>query len=89
MAQYAHPEVLVSIDWVKHHLNDATVRIVEVGVETNAYELGHIPGAIAWSWQSQLSDQVRRDVLKYLLGLVGAPIERGAALPVGVATHAG
>jgi thiosulfate/3-mercaptopyruvate sulfurtransferase len=63
MAQYAHPEVLVSIDWVKQHLNDATVRIVEVDVETNAYTLGHIPGAIAWSWQSQLSDQVRRDVI--------------------------
>ena len=65
MAQYAHPEVLVSIDWVKQHLNDATVRIVEVDVETNAYGQGHIPGAIAWSWQSQLSDQVRRDIIPH------------------------
>ncbi len=63
MANYAHPEVLVSIDWVKQHLNDPTVRIVEVDVETNAYEQGHIPGAVAWSWQRQLSDQVRRDVI--------------------------
>jgi thiosulfate/3-mercaptopyruvate sulfurtransferase len=39
------------------------VRLVEVDVENGAYEQGHIPGAIAWSWQRQLSDQVRRDVI--------------------------
>ena len=36
---------------------------MEVDVETNAYDQGHIPGAVAWSWQRQLSDQVRRDVI--------------------------
>ena len=60
---YAHPEVLVSSDWVLAHLKDPNVRLVEVDVETNAYEQGHIPSAIAWSWQRQLSDQVRRDVI--------------------------
>jgi thiosulfate/3-mercaptopyruvate sulfurtransferase len=63
MANYAHPEVLVSSDWVLSHLKDSNVRLVEVDVETNAYAQGHIPGAIAWSWQRQLSDQVRRDVI--------------------------
>ena len=64
MANYIHPEVLVSLDWLKQHLNDQTVRIVEVDVENNAYDQGHIPGAIAWSWQRELSDQVRRDVIQ-------------------------
>jgi len=63
MSSYAHPEVLVSSDWVLNHLADPNVRQVEVDVENNAYEQGHIPGAIAWSWQRQLSDQVRRDVI--------------------------
>jgi thiosulfate/3-mercaptopyruvate sulfurtransferase len=63
MAHYAHPEALVSTDWLHQHLADPALRIVEVDVETNAYELGHIPGAIAWSWHNQLSDQVRRDVI--------------------------
>lgn len=63
MANYAHPEVLVSTAWVLSHLKDPNVRLVEVDVENNAYEQGHIPGAIAWSWQRQLSDQLRRDVI--------------------------
>jgi thiosulfate/3-mercaptopyruvate sulfurtransferase len=63
MADYAHPEVLVSTDWVAQHANDANVRVVEVDVDTNAYKEGHVPGAIAWSWTTQLSDTVRRDIL--------------------------
>src|SRR5579875_3300500 len=63
MADYAHPEALVSTDWVAQHANDANVRVVEVDVDTNAYKEGHIPGAIAWSWTTQLSDAVRRDIL--------------------------
>jgi thiosulfate/3-mercaptopyruvate sulfurtransferase len=62
MAKYAHPKSLVSIEWVLDHLDDQTVRLVEVDVDTTAYEQGHIRGAVAWSWQKQLSDQVRRDV---------------------------
>jgi len=63
MAEYAHPEALVSTDWVVQHLNDANVRVIEVDVDTNAYKEGHIPGSIAWSWMTQLSDTVRRDIL--------------------------
>lgn len=61
---YAHPEVLVDTDWTEQHLNDRNVRIVEVDVDTKAYEEGHIPGAIGWNWQTQLSDPVRRDVIQ-------------------------
>src|SRR5438045_3130389 len=63
MANYAHPESLVSTDWVAQHLNDPKVRIAEVDVDTKSYDEGHIPGSIAWSWTTQLSDPVRRDIL--------------------------
>ncbi len=60
---YVRPEVLVDCDWVQEHLQDANVKLVEVDVDTNAYSEGHIPGAVAWNWTSQLSDNVRRDIL--------------------------
>src|SRR5437667_11925603 len=63
MANYAHPELLVSTEWVAQHGKDRNVRIVEVDVDTNAYNEGHIPGAIAWAWNTQLSDTIRRDIL--------------------------
>ena len=59
---YAHPEVLVSTDWVAQHLNDPGLRLIEVDVDTTAYDSGHIPGAVGWNWQSQLNDPVRRDI---------------------------
>jgi len=63
MGDYKHPEVLVSTDWVAQHTKDPKVRIVEVDVDTTAYEKGHIEGAVAWNWQTQLQDNVRRDLL--------------------------
>ena len=63
MANYAHPETLVSTDWASQHANDPNVRVVEVDVDTKAYDEGHVPGAIAWAWNSQLCDTVRRDIL--------------------------
>jgi thiosulfate/3-mercaptopyruvate sulfurtransferase len=63
MAEYAHPEMLVSTEWLAQHLNDPSLRNVEVDVDTSAYEQGHICGTIGWNWQTQLCDQVRRDIL--------------------------
>ncbi len=63
MADYAHPEVLVTTQWVADHLKDPMIRVVEVDVDTSAYEQGHIPGAIAWNWQTELQDPVRRDLI--------------------------
>jgi len=63
MATYAHPETLVSTEWVAAHENDPAVRIAEVDVDTRAYDEGHVPGSIAWAWNSQLCDTVRRDIL--------------------------
>ena len=59
---YAHPEVLVSTDWVAQHRNDRGVRLIEVDVDTTAYDSGHIAGAVGWNWQSELNDPVRRDI---------------------------
>ena len=63
MADYVHPEVLVSTQWVAEHANDPNVRVVEVDVDTKAYDEGHVPGAIAWNWGSQLCDTVQRDII--------------------------
>lgn len=63
MANYAHPEVLVDTAWVAAHAKDPNVRVVEVDVDTKAYVEGHIPGAQAWAWNTQLCDTVRRDIL--------------------------
>ena len=60
---YAHPEVLVSTDWGLEHVHDRNLRFVEVDVDTTKYVKGHIEGAIGWNWQTQLQDQVRRDIL--------------------------
>jgi thiosulfate/3-mercaptopyruvate sulfurtransferase len=63
MEMYAHPETLVSTDWAAVHGDDPQVRIVEVDVDTKAYDEGHVPGAVAWAWNTQLCDTVRRDIL--------------------------
>ena len=64
MADYKHPEVLVSTEWVANNLNAPNTRLVEVDVDTTAYDQGHIPGAVGWNWQTQLQDNVRRDLIE-------------------------
>jgi len=76
MAEHQHSEVLVATDWVAQHLNDPNLRLVEVDVDTKAYAQGHITGAVGWNWQTQLQDNVRREliskgVLEDLLGQSG------------------
>ena len=63
MAEYANPEVLVDTEWVSQHSRDRNVRLVEVDVDTTAYEQGHIARAIGWNWTTQTQDTVRRDIL--------------------------
>ncbi|MBO0778498.1 MAG: sulfurtransferase [Ktedonobacteraceae bacterium] len=57
---YKHPEALVDAEWVLAHLNDPKVRLLEVDVDTKAYEQGHIAGAVGLNWQTQLQDRVVR-----------------------------
>ncbi|NIT60797.1 MAG: sulfurtransferase, partial [Aliifodinibius sp.] len=54
---------MVSTEWVDEHKNDDSVRLLEVDVDTSAYEEGHIPGAAGLNWETQLNDNIRRDIL--------------------------
>jgi thiosulfate/3-mercaptopyruvate sulfurtransferase len=63
MSDYIHPEVLVSTDWVKAQIGKPDIRLVEVDVDTKAYEAGHVPRAVGFNWQTQLQDQVSRDII--------------------------
>jgi thiosulfate/3-mercaptopyruvate sulfurtransferase len=63
MSTYAHPETLVSTDWVKENIGKPGIKLVEIDVDTKAYDAGHIPGAAGFNWQTQLQDQVRRDII--------------------------
>ena len=63
MAEYAHPESLVSTEWVAEHGGDDGVRLVEVDVDTSAYDQGHIEGAVGWDWTDQLQDTLNRDII--------------------------
>src|SRR4029078_1470441 len=58
---YAHPEVLVSTDWVAQHPNDPAVRLVESNEDILLYDTGHIPGAVKIDWTTDLNDQLIRD----------------------------
>lgn len=61
--RYAHPEKLVSTDWLADHLDDPGVVVVESDEDILLYETGHIPGAIKIDWQADLNDSVVRDYL--------------------------
>ena len=69
-------DVLVSTDWVAQHAADPSVRVIEVDVDTTAYDQGHVRGAAGWNWNTQLCDTVVRDIvpkkaLEDLLGKTG------------------
>ena len=69
-------DVLVTTDWVAQHRADPNLRIVEVDVDTAAYEQGHVPGAVGWNWTTELCDTLVRDIvpkakLEQLLGASG------------------
>ncbi len=57
---YTDPEALVDAEWVQAHLTDPTVRLIEVDVDTTAYEQGHLHGAVGFNWQKDLQDQLVR-----------------------------
>ncbi len=70
----AHPESIVSTEWVAENLGDDNVRLVEVDVDTEAYDQGHIAGAVGWNWTTQLNDELTRDILsrEQMQDLLGA-----------------
>jgi thiosulfate/3-mercaptopyruvate sulfurtransferase len=62
-SEYAHPEALVSTEWVAEHLNDPQVRIIESNEDVLLYDTGHIPGAVHVDWRRDLNDQTVRDYI--------------------------
>jgi thiosulfate/3-mercaptopyruvate sulfurtransferase len=62
MGEYAK-DVLVETQWVQDHLDDDSIRIVEVDENPALYQEAHIPGAIGFDWKMDLQDQVKRDFL--------------------------
>jgi thiosulfate/3-mercaptopyruvate sulfurtransferase len=63
VTDYANPDALVSTDWLESHLDDPTIRVVEVDEDTTAYEKGHVPGSVSWNWSTDLRTPVGRDFL--------------------------
>ena len=73
---YANQEAIVSTQWVAENLDSPGIRLVEVDVDTTAYETGHVTGAVGWDWRRELQDQTVRDLasrtaLEALLGRSG------------------
>ena len=60
-SQYAHPDRLVSTDWVAEHIGDEDVVVLESNEDTLLYSTGHIPGALKIDWHTELNDEVARD----------------------------
>jgi thiosulfate/3-mercaptopyruvate sulfurtransferase len=58
---YAHPEKIVSTEWVAGHLDDPGLVVAESDEDVLLYETGHIPGAVKLDWHTELNDPVTRD----------------------------
>ena len=77
---YAHPDVLVSTEWVAAHLDDPSVRIIESDEDPLLYTSQHIPGAVEVDWTTDLNDPLRREYLdragfERLMARIGATPE--------------
>ena len=60
---YAHPDSLVSTDWLAAHLDDPAIRIIESDEDVLLYDTGHIRGAQKVDWHEDLNDAVMRDYI--------------------------
>jgi thiosulfate/3-mercaptopyruvate sulfurtransferase len=60
-AEYAHPEKIVSTEWVAAHLDDPGLVVAESDEDVLLYETGHVPGAVKLDWHTELNDPVTRD----------------------------
>lgn len=63
LAEYAHPERLVTTGWLADHLDDPGLVVVESDEDVLLYETGHIPGAVKVDWHTELQHPVERDYL--------------------------
>jgi thiosulfate/3-mercaptopyruvate sulfurtransferase len=61
LAEYAHPERLVTTEWLAQHLGADGLVVVESDEDVLLYDTGHIPGAVKVDWHTELNDPVTRD----------------------------
>jgi thiosulfate/3-mercaptopyruvate sulfurtransferase len=61
LAEYAHPERLVTTEWLAQHLGTDGLVVVESDEDVLLYDTGHIPGAVKVDWHTELNDPVTRD----------------------------
>lgn len=62
-AEYAHPERLVTTQWLAEHLGQPGLVVVESDEDVLLYETGHIPGAVKIDWHTDLNDAKVRDYI--------------------------
>jgi thiosulfate/3-mercaptopyruvate sulfurtransferase len=63
MSEYANPGILISTDEVAARAGDPQLRVIEVDEDTDAYQRGHIAGALSLHWRDELQDPLRRGVI--------------------------
>lgn len=63
LAEYAHPERLVTADWLASNLGRPGLAIVESDEDVLLYDTGHIPGAVKIDWHTDLNDPHVRDYI--------------------------
>jgi len=61
LADYAHPERLVTTEWLSRHLDEPDLVVVESDEDVLLYDTGHIPGSVKVDWHTELNDPVTRD----------------------------
>jgi thiosulfate/3-mercaptopyruvate sulfurtransferase len=61
IAEYAHPESLVSVEWLRNNLQSPGLVVVESDEDVLLYDVGHIAQAVKIDWHTDLNDSVTRD----------------------------
>lgn len=61
IAEYAHPEALVTTEWLAENLGSEGLVVLESDEDVLLYSTGHIPTAIKIDWFTELNDSVTRD----------------------------
>ncbi|NAZ83261.1 sulfurtransferase [Kineococcus sp. R8] len=61
LAEYAHPEKLVTTAWLAQHLGEAGLKVVESDEDVLLWDTGHVPGSVKVDWHTELNDEVTRD----------------------------
>ncbi|HEV8012777.1 MAG TPA: sulfurtransferase [Pontimonas sp.] len=64
LAGYAHPERLVTTEWLEAHKGTEGLVVLESNEDVLLYDTGHIPGAIKIDWHTELNDPIVRDYLE-------------------------